>query len=381
MPYSPDWSGFLVKYTEQNGFLWAKSLGGAINGVAVDYQNNIFVTGSFAGVVDFGGLTLSSALDPSGRPGADIFVAKYSASGGLLWAKKFGGVLNDEGIAIAVNGNGDAFVASQYASVIDFGTVPLSNAGSLDMAIVKLSGATGTTQWATRWGNSFYDLPKGITVDRYGDVLVTGQGDNDLGSGTSKLFIGKFTGTTGASQWTKLLGTKASGNGIAVDPNTGNIFVTGGFSGSADFGGGVVSTFYSGGVIMAAYNPSGNWLWNRAYGGTGDSGAAITLDGNGNLAITGGSSYPLDFVGNGSYLYTGYYFVANFTVSGNSPPSYRWARRANANRGTGIAFDEAGHVITTGNFGGSTSLVVDFGGVSASVLSGVTDGFVVQYEK
>ena len=79
---------FVAKYTAAGAPLWARragSTGGDMKAVAVDGQGNVVVTGYFQGTVDFGAGPLTSA------GGYDIFVLKYSAAGGLPWAKRFGG--------------------------------------------------------------------------------------------------------------------------------------------------------------------------------------------------------------------------------------------------------------------------------------------------
>ncbi|TAL00568.1 MAG: hypothetical protein EPO07_09525 [Verrucomicrobia bacterium] len=365
MANAAGWTGFIAKYSAQNAFVWVKALAGGVSSVAVDGQNNIFATGYFQGSVDFGGVTLTSTLNPLGAYSSDIFIVKYSPSGGLLWAKKFGGNGNDTGTAVAVDASGNVFMAAQFSSVsIDLGTGLLNSLGDFDMALVKLSGATGATMWAKTWGSIGYDIPNGVAVDGSGDVLLTGSAAGSINLGGGSIGIGggvvsKYSGTDGTHRWSKALGGTA-GFGIAADPVTSKVFVTGS----------------SGGFFLNAYDSAGNPLWSKVNGGSGDEGRAITVDASGNVAITGHSSQMLDF-GDGIYRGGGYLFVANYTTAGG----FRWAKRANTNTGTGIAFDSLGHVLATGNFGGSLALTVDFGGVSASVGMGVTDGFVVEYTK
>ena len=75
---------FIVKYSSTGGFVWSRRFGStggdAIYGMALDSSDNVVVVGTFNGSVDFGGTLLTSAGS------ADIFVAKYSTTGGLLWA-------------------------------------------------------------------------------------------------------------------------------------------------------------------------------------------------------------------------------------------------------------------------------------------------------
>src|SRR5690242_2638557 len=106
---------FIAKYNAQGGLIWVKSMGSSGNdaalGVAIDSQNNIIVVGGFHGTVDFGGVSLTSA------GGFDIFVVKYSPSGGLLWAKRFGGAWEEVARAVAVDANDNIFLAATWQSL------------------------------------------------------------------------------------------------------------------------------------------------------------------------------------------------------------------------------------------------------------------------
>jgi hypothetical protein len=364
MPYAAGWTGFLVKYTAQNGFQWVKALGGNVAGVAIDSRDNIIVTGYFAYTVDFGGTTLTSTPDPLGRGTPDIFVAKYSPSGSLSWVRKFGGNNSDCGTSVALDGSDNVIVTANFTSpVVDFGAGPVFNAGDSDMAVFKLSGATGALVWAKGFGSAGYDIPNGVAVDRSGDVVLTGKAGGTVSgfSGSGGIVIAKFLGATGANAWAKTLGGEA-GNGITTDPVTGNIFLAGA----------------NNGIFLTGYDPSGNLLWARTYGGPGFSARAVATDGGGRLALAGKSG-SVDFSGTG--LYTSGNFLINFTVSGNSAPVFQWAKSALVSDASGVAFDSLGHVVATGIMGGSTAFTVDFGGISTAVPMGITDGFVVQYTK
>src|SRR5207244_8186432 len=135
------------------------------------------------GVVDFGGVTLTS------QGANDIFVAKYSSAGVLSWAKRFGGTWEDIGAAVAVDGSDNIFLAARFQSQpADFGGVSLSASGTgggYDIALVKLTSA-GSTSWAKRWGGTDDDLPTSIAIDRNGDLLVCGKcwGKTDVGGGS-----------------------------------------------------------------------------------------------------------------------------------------------------------------------------------------------------
>src|ERR1035437_9994737 len=82
---------------------WAKSAGGTSNdlgqSVSTDASGNAFVTGYFQSpTIPFGSTTTLTNAGSS-----NIFLAKYDASGNVLWAKSAGGTSFDEGLGISTD--------------------------------------------------------------------------------------------------------------------------------------------------------------------------------------------------------------------------------------------------------------------------------------
>src|SRR4029079_15639953 len=80
--------------------------------------DNLVVVGTFQNTVDFGGTSLTSAGS------ADIFVAKYSSSGSLLWAKRFGGTGTEKCQGVALDGADNILITGGYGfygTSVDFG--------------------------------------------------------------------------------------------------------------------------------------------------------------------------------------------------------------------------------------------------------------------
>ena len=96
--------------------VWAKRAGGTRTdlgrGIAVNGSGNSYVTGKFSLSATFGpGETNETTLTGAGLD--DIFVAKYDASGDLVWAKRAGGTSGDGGVGIAVDGSGNSYVTGE----------------------------------------------------------------------------------------------------------------------------------------------------------------------------------------------------------------------------------------------------------------------------
>ena len=285
---------------------WAEQAGGTSydigHGIAVDGLGNSYVTGFFENSADFGDITLTSA------GGRDIFVAKYDASGALLWARQAGGGFYDCGNAVAVDGSGNSYVTGFFGGSADFGDITLNSAGYDDTFVAKYD-ASGTLLWATQTGGISFDRSYGIAVDVSGNSYVTGSfedsadfGDITLNSaGAADIFVAKYD-ASGTLHWAKQTGGISFDRsyGIAVDVS-GNSYVTGYFEGNATFGAGephetTLTSVDESDIFVTKHDTSGALVWATQAGGTSiDRGYGIAVDGLGNSYV---ASY---FEGNATF--------------------------------------------------------------------------------
>jgi hypothetical protein len=97
-----------ITSAQAQSLVWAKSFPATASSVAVDKFGSVYIAGSFGGTLDFdpgpGTYTLSSA------GASDMFVAKFSKEGDLLWARRFGGLRGDGAGDVAVDQDGNAYV-------------------------------------------------------------------------------------------------------------------------------------------------------------------------------------------------------------------------------------------------------------------------------
>lgn len=114
--------GFIQKLDSSGSFLWAKKFGGGSNwdvghSIVAD-SSNCYLTGSFGGAAYFGeGL---NTIQQTAVGNSDIFVAKYSNLGDLIWCKGIGGNSYDLGLAIAIDTNKNVFSTGYFRSTVDF---------------------------------------------------------------------------------------------------------------------------------------------------------------------------------------------------------------------------------------------------------------------
>lgn len=284
---------FVAKFSPDGDFLWATRAGGAtddgVNKVSTDGQGNIVITGSFSDTADFGDTTLT------GAGGWDIFVAKYTPDGTLLWVEGAGGVGFEFGTNIAVDAAGNIVVSALSFGAVAIGDTTLTNAGAADMVIAKFTGA-GDFLWAEQAGGTAFDEPVGLIVDSQANIVVGGYfgdaavfGDTTLtASGLQDMVIVKYD-ADGHLQWAEQAGGNdvVSANALALT-GSGHIVVTGDFSGTATFGD---STQISAGqqqMYAAKYSGDGDFSWVIPASGTAfSSGLSVAVDGPGDLLVSG----------------------------------------------------------------------------------------------
>jgi endonuclease V-like protein UPF0215 family len=370
---------FVLKLNSSGTFQWVNIFGGTSfdygRGIVVDSSGNIYITGYFYEIVDFGGGNVTSAGS------ADIFVLKLNSSGTFQWVNTYGGTSADVGEDIAVDSSGNSYITGIFEETVDFGGGNVTSAGSADIFVLKLN-SSGTFQWVNTYGGSAFDVGHDITVDSSGNSYITGyfEGTVDFGrgnltsAGAADIFVLKLN-SSGTFQWVNIFGGTSTdvGVGIAVDSSD-NSYITGSFLGTVDFGGGNVTSAGSDDIFVLKLNSSGTFQWVNTFGGTSiDGGEDITVDTSGNSYITGRFREIVDF-GGGNVTSAGGGDI--FVLKLNSSGTFQWVNTyggTSADVGEGITVDSSDNPYITGWF----YETVDFGGGNVT-SAGVADIFVLK---
>lgn len=266
---------FLAKYDNTGNALWARAVGlagsgGALDGatgVGTDASGRIHLAGNFEGPqATFGTATLTN------RGSSDGFLALFDANGVPQRVVQIGGAGQDKVNALAVDAAGNAHVAGHFSGSLTLGAtgslipadVGLASSGQID-AFVAQFDSSGSLAWANRTGGSGPDSIRGLALGPNGTVHVTGYfsgtasfGSNTLVSSgaTLDVFTARYTSSGQPSFAQQSGGSDLSGdygNAIAVDA-TGNSFVTGQFSGGATLGTGQTDSSGGGDVFLTRFN-------------------------------------------------------------------------------------------------------------------------------
>ncbi len=229
-----------ISFAQSFDHVWAQQAGGekgaeiVVDGV-VDQSDNVYVLGSFASqTVSFGSTVLTN------RGQIDIFLVKYAPNGNVLWAKSYGNVYEDVPTAIALDQNGSLTITGHFSSQsLKFGTTTLNTHGAKDIFIAQLD-SNGVVLWAKGFGGNLDEVAHDIAVDQNNSIYITGHfSSNSISFGThsitksvalSDIYIAGFD-DSGNSIWaiassgTNVM-SNATANVLLID-NQNNILVGG----------------------------------------------------------------------------------------------------------------------------------------------------------
>jgi uncharacterized protein (AIM24 family) len=352
----------------KGSLLWAKRFGDMFSqtgrGIAVDGEGSVLIVGQFAGTVDFGGGPLQSA------GGLDIFVAKLDASGAHVWSERFGDTADQYAEAIALDSAGNVLVTGSFYGDLDFGGGSLHGAGGEDVFIAKLD-VNGGHVWSKSFGDAADQLAASIAVDGSDNVILAGSfngtiefGGGPLSSaGGADVFLAKLD-ASGGHVWSRRFGDTADQHAacVAVD-GAANVFLTGDYNGTVDFGSGSLQSAGAGDVFVTKLDENAGPGWSKSFGDAQSGDVQIQIargvatDAAGNVVVTGEFAGTVDF-GKGPIQSAGGgdVFVVKLDADGGPVWSKHFGDAADQHA-AGVALDGASNVLLAGSFNGA----LDFG--------------------
>jgi hypothetical protein len=183
-PYRGNGDAFVAKISPDGAALVFSTYLGSSNadygrGIAVDGQNNVYVTG-YTLSSGFPTMPSDSPLRPFGG-GTDAFVTKINADAtALVYSTFLGGGGYDRGNAIVVDTAGNAYITGETRSE-NFPTWPDGapllpfGGGTSDAFVTKINANATALVFSTYLGGGNADIGYGIAVDGSNNVFVTGE--------------------------------------------------------------------------------------------------------------------------------------------------------------------------------------------------------------
>lgn len=270
---------------------------------------------------------------------------------------------------------------NSYNSGFGSGTIVMVVIAVAILAASTVPAAGQIHGWSFGFGGVEPEYVRGTATDAYGNVYVTGsfQGTVDFGGGplnsqgSTDIYLVKYD-LGGNHLWSKSIGNSGADAGTGVDTDAaGNVYLTGAFHRTVDFGGGGIanggwgSGWDTNDIFVAKYDSGGNHLWSYGYGGIPDeTSAELSVNDAGDVAITGTTGSPGFWDG----------FVTVYDASGTQQWSQGFGGTGD-DKGIGVHIDDTGNVVVTGSF----EETVNFGGgnLTASGEFGHPDIFLAKY--
>ena len=299
----------------------------------------------------FGIASLLLAIAPLWLMLAMAYTSAHAQASPPSWVQAFGssGTGNNISNATKVGPDQNLYVVGQFSSTADFGGSKLTSAGGLDIFVAKYS-SSGALQWVAQAGGTGDDAARGVDLDTDGNVYVTGsfngsatffsanQNETKITIPTSDspgmggMFVAKYT-PSGTPLWVETEIFAAGGNGVAVNPVAGTVYVVAEsgsivtFFSSAD---GTYDSFvgapYGAYMALAKYDTNGNFQWAQFGEDAGASLApsGVAVDAQDNAYAVGLFN---DTSSGGAYNFPGHYPGLNdaFLVKYDKEGNLQWA--------------------------------------------------------
>ncbi len=232
--------------------------------------------------------------------GRDVWIAKVSHLGELIWERSLGGSGNDYGKVIKATPDG-GYILCLYTESSD-GDVSHNN-GNRDIWIVKLD-AFGEILWERSLGGSKNDIGNAIQVTSDGGYIVCGytgssNGDVSVNYGGRDIWVVKLD-SLGEILWERSLGGSEADTGTSIQLTSDGGYIVCGYTFSND--GDVSMNFGTEDIWLVKLDSSGEILWDRNLGGTRrDKARAIQVTADGGYIVCGQTGSNDGHVSDGSY--------------------------------------------------------------------------------
>lgn len=235
---------FVAKYDASGVLAWARGFGSAGSdagqGVASTATGDVIVGGTLGGPTDFGAGAIGAA--------GGSFVLELATGGTTTRARALTAVVVWD--LDVDRRDGKIVTAARVLPGTDLGAGVLPTPMGTSDGLVATFAADHAPSWHQAFGGTLADLTLGITVDGAGNTYAIGLGGPsiDFGAGTIPGAGEQDINVTshdplGGLRWARMFGgpNQDRGYGIAVAPS-GAVYVSGRFSGTADFGTGPLTS-------------------------------------------------------------------------------------------------------------------------------------------
>ncbi len=248
------------KYLGLNKYV-VSGWGWAYGGTSSDIGRSVVQTSD-------GGYAIAGYTVSFGAGLNDVYLIKTDSGGNVLWSRTYGGTDNDMCFSLVQTNDGGYTMA---------GTTESFGAGLTDVYLVR-TDRNGNMLWSRTYGGTGIDLGYTLVQTRDGSYVIAGY-TNSSGAGGNDVYLVK-TDANGNMLWNQTYGGTASDIGRSVVQTVDGGYAVAGYTNSFGVGGTD--------VYLIRASSSGDMLWSRTYGGTGnDLGHSVVETNDQGFAIAG----------------------------------------------------------------------------------------------
>ena len=393
---------YCINLSENGAFNWAFNIGGigashACYGYSIirDHSNNLCISGSYSGTVDFDPGSGISEMTFVG-PGSDAFMAKFETDGSLIWSKTFNGTSTSAVRSVAFDSINNLYLVGDFGGTVDFDPSPVilnkTTVGpSYSDIFISKFNPDGELIWNTTSGVFDSDYARSVATDDNGNVFVGGNfGDEiNLNPADGRVFLACYTTNLGSLVW-----AKQSQSAIAAEVyyKDHSVYTCGRFNDSVFFdppaNSLLVGPYSTPAGFFAKYETFGNNEWANLIGGYTDD------------SIANESIKAFDFKATGNIIMAGHFTQhllldpqeAGMEVTSNheedifmvelTPDNHVvWSKRIGGNNDdkvSGLFVDENDYIYICGTF--RDTIDFDSSGIAAPLISaGSIDAFIAKF--
>ncbi|HLJ26644.1 MAG TPA: SBBP repeat-containing protein [Candidatus Angelobacter sp.] len=299
-------------------------------------------------------------------------------------AASFGGSGTDSGAAVKVDTRGNRYVTGGFSLTARFGNKTLASAGGTDIFLAKF-GSSGELQWLLQAGGPGDDVGHDIAFDREQNIYLSGSFTDSAtfhsvngpakkvtGAGLT-IFLAKYA-PSGKLAWVQTGIASFNGQdeafGVAIDPATGTVFITGITQGDTTFSSSdgaehTVPGVFTWHMFLVKYDTDGNFHWGQTNQASPNTiPHKVAVDAHDNAYVTGWLESTTTFHSNSGHdlTVTGLSqpvqsfpdfpddaFIVKYDAEGNA----KWVNLIGGYKGiaTDIAVSEHGEISITGFIG------------------------------
>lgn len=181
---------YIAKFSSNGTNLWLQKAGGGGgycggSGIDVDDSSNCYVTGFYRGEISLGAFNLSGTAGMA----YEAFVAKCNQNGEYVWVNKGIGV--GQALRICTDGQGNCTIIGGFTTPVSFDAITLQPSNVSNLYLAK-TDAAGKFVWASQCSSPTKFSPSAIRSSN-GSLVLAGSFVNEIKFGSQVTLTGNAT--------------------------------------------------------------------------------------------------------------------------------------------------------------------------------------------